>query len=205
MRTEGSVILALGADPGASTGLALVSLWPAGARLLALWSVHGSSLPLWWARASAAAQEARELAAETDARAWVEAIPATMREGSIAGVTRGHAAWAGLGQRRGLLMGALMAAGWPVEDIDQRDWTAAARVQASKQGIDPRVRLREAAALVAGAGAALDALPSDTEAAAQRQIDAAEAVLIALGAAVRVRGGLAGAPMKKPAAGRGRK
>lgn len=53
MRTEGGVILALGADPGASTGLALVSLWPAGARLLALWSVHGSSLPLWWARAAA--------------------------------------------------------------------------------------------------------------------------------------------------------
>lgn len=202
----GKHIAALGGDPGASTGLALVVLPPAGAPcLLGLWSIHGSSLPLWWERASAAARQARELAGESDARAWVEAIPATMREGSIAGVTRGHAAWAGLGQRRGLLLGALLAEGWTVEDIDQRDWTAAARVQASKQGIDPRVRLREAAALVVGAGAALDALPCDTEAAAQRQVDAAEAVLIALGAAVRVRGGLAGVPTKRPAASRGRR
>jgi hypothetical protein len=185
--------LVLGCDPGASSGLALVGLPLRGAaQLHGLWQVHGSSGPLWWARAQAAAAEACLVAdglEEGPHVAAVEEIPATFRDGSIVGLRKGHSAWAGLGQRRGLLLAALYTAGWQVEDIDQRDWTAEARVQASKQGVDPWVRVREAGALVTGAAAALAALPQDSEAARARVVDAAEAVLIGLGAALRARAG----------------
>ena len=49
--------------------------------------------------------------------------------------------------------------------------------------------MREAGALVTGAAAALAALPQDSEAARSRVVDAAEAVLIGLGAALRARAG----------------
>jgi hypothetical protein len=186
-------LLALGGDPGRSGSLALVFV-PLGAKpqLVGLWPVTGAELGLYWQRASAAAKAARVaamaaaegLGVETDPVAYIESIPVTMRQGSIAGVDRGLAAWAGLGQRRGLLLGGLYAAGWEVAPIEQGAWARAARVSASKQVVSPQVRVAEAGALVEGAAAALAALPQATTAARDRVVDAAESILIALGAAL---------------------
>lgn len=186
-------LLVLGGDPGKSGSLALLHLPPAGRpRLAGLWPVSATALDLYWARSAEAGRQAREVAMELgwrlgtdqDPTAYVELIPVGMREGSIPGVRRGLAAWAGLGQRRGLLLAGLFAAGWSVRPIEQGDWARAAGVTQSKQGVDPQVRVREAGVLVEGARDALAALPASTEAAASRVIDAAESILIALGGAL---------------------
>ena len=173
--------LAIGVDPGASTGIAVVrgEITNRGAmQFTAVWaeSVFGSSKKLLWLRLKDAARAAVERAGD-GATAYIETISPTIRRGSIAGVRDGMTAWAGLGQHRGLALGAVMDAGAVVEDLPQREWSQILPIARAKgAGTD---RVWEASRLVAGATDLLALLDDSSEAARDRRVDVAEAILIA--------------------------
>jgi len=202
-------VACIGMDPGRSTGLAAVAWSDEGPRLLGLHSVYGSNRRTWLGRAGAATADLHSkvfgLQGEGLVAAYVEEIPATMRMGSIRGVTRGHKAWAGLGQWRGLGLGALITAEVEVTDIDQTVWVGAVRsslgrIAESKNEGDPLLRVREASNLIRGAREALVELgappgwqPGDKlTAGEERSIDAAEAILIAAAGCILMRHAAAG-------------
>ncbi len=109
------------------------------------------------------------------------------------GVKRGHMAWAGLGEARGLGVAALLVGGVKVESIAQRDWTATlGRVAPKKNAQDPLLRVREAGSLIRGARQALTEIGTGSKAARDRSIDVAEAALIALAGCVLLRQKLIG-------------
>lgn len=181
--------VAVGADPGRSTGLALVSVRTGAApTLMEVWQVHGAVDLVWWRRARAACASAADLIAQRapghPPTAFIEEIPATLRRNSIAGVTAGHRAWAGLGEVRGMLQACLFEAGFVVVDFPQKSWTTLLGVAPKKDPADPELRLREARMRVAQAGALLNVLPQDSQAANERRVDAAESVLIAAAGAM---------------------
>lgn len=171
---------ALGVDPGREGAAALVELGRAGAYLRGLWLVRPPE-ERWHRWALQAATEARRpVPAGVPLRAYVERPPPTFRAGSIAGLKRGHRAWAGLGAWQGAWRAHLTSQGWTVEQVEVRDWTRVAGVAGSKAkagGEDGRVR--EARAIVHGAGDVLAGIDN-----VKRRGDAAEAVLIAFAGCV---------------------
>ena len=193
-------VVCLGVDPGRESGAALVELVPTPGKapypaLLGSWAVRGSSDRLWFDRAAAAVQEAgRALGDGCLKIAFIEEIPATFRTGSIQGVKRGHAAWAGLGKRWGAWQSILFGAGWDVREIEQSDWTQLCGVERSKEKAGgPTGRVREACALVAGAAKALAGIDHE-----KLSGDVAESVLIALaGCVVMGREASAGRPTSR--------
>lgn len=189
--------LALGADPGESTGIAAVLVEPGkGPRLLGLAQAWGSTRLAWWTRCSEGLRsllaildderrDGLEIPPVGEVRLYIEAIPATLRKGSIEGVTDGHKAWAGLGEYRGSLRITAYQVGLVHhQSIEQGDWTRALKVAPKKLESDPELRIREASAIVRGAKGVLDGLPSESQAARNRKIDAAESILIAAAGAV---------------------
>jgi hypothetical protein len=143
--------------------------------------VRGANDRLWFDRATAAVQEAGRTLGEGCLKiAFIEEIPTTFRTGSIKGVKRGHAAWAGLGKRWGAWQSILFGAGWEVREIDQGDWTQLCGVEKSKEKAGgPAGRVREASALVAGAAKALTGVDHE-----KLSGDVAESILIGLAGCV---------------------
>jgi|LauGreDrversion2_3_1035106.scaffolds.fasta_scaffold01517_2 hypothetical protein len=179
-------VICLGIDPGRESGVALVELVPTPGKapypaLHGSWAVWGASDRLWFNRATAAVHEATRALGEGCVKiAFIEEIPATFRTGSIKGVKRGHAAWAGLGKRWGAWQSILFGADWEVREIEQSDWTKLCGVEKSKEKAGgPAGRVREASTLVAGAAKALAKIENE-----KIQGDAAESVLIGLAGAV---------------------
>jgi hypothetical protein len=167
---------ALGVDPGREGAAALVELGRAGAHLHGLWLVRQPEDR--WHRLAAEAALAALARVPDGVTRWasVEKPPATFRAGSIAGLKRGHRAWAGLGAWQGGWRAHLSAAGWPVHLVEVAEWTrlsGVARSKAKAGGEEGRVR--EAQALVYEAGEALARVTG-----AKARGDAAEAILIAL-------------------------
>jgi len=187
--TMNAPIFCLGVDPGREAGVALVELRPTPGKapypvLQGAWGVYGADDKLWWSRARAAAEEASASLGEAVPKiAFLEQIPVTFKSGSIPGVRRGHAAWAGLGKRWGAWQATLFAAGWEVRSIEQKVWVETCKVAASKEKAGgPEGRGREASALIAGARAALDKIG-----AGKLKSDVAESMLIGLAGACMLR------------------
>jgi|GEM_PF-4524869 len=188
------VLACLGQDPGNSTGMAVCKLDGLRPELVVAAMIHGPR-HLWWQRAMDSASRLQSHVVDITGRdlpAFVEAVPKTFRDGSLGpGVKRGHDAWRGLGEWRGLGVGALLASGLEVHDIDQAKWVRAThthlgRIATAKSKADAGLRVREASNLIVGAraffehaGAAFGAVHEDSLTAAQKRLlDAAEAMLI---------------------------
>lgn len=192
----------IGVDPGGSTGMSVVSLEDHRATLVGVEEVFGVR-DAWWLRAYAGTNRLQREVVTTcgwGAPAFVEAIPATFREGSIEGVTRGHKTWSGLGEWRGLAVGALKSASVDVLDIDQPKWVEVIGlflqpIAAGKNGNDAGLRIREASSLIAGAReffarrtpVAPGTAKSDLTAEQGRSVDIAESMLISLAGCLLLR------------------
>lgn len=179
-------LVCLGVDPGRESGASLVELVPVPSdapypTLHGSWSVRGSSDRLWYDRAVLAVQAANNhLGGNCRKIAFIEDIPATFRNGSIKGVRRGHAAWAGLGKRYGSWQAILFAENWEVRAIEQSVWTKICGVEKSKEKAGgPEGRVREATALVAGALTVFREIENE-----KLRGDVAESILIGLAGAV---------------------
>ena len=187
-----STVLAIGLDPGRSTGLSAVRWGSDGPELAAAFPIYGAGYSTWWKRATHAVSGMNRAIGEhtldSPAVAYVEAIPATFRRLSMPGVSKGHKAWAGLGEARGLGVAALLAGGIRVESIDQKLWVSTlGSVAQAKNDNDPLLRVREASHLVRGARQALAEVADGSKAAQSRSVDVAESILIALAGCMLLR------------------
>lgn len=102
------MIYALGADPGAEGGLALVRLASVGLpELICLWRLTGATDRAWYQNASAAARSARghlDASKVTDTPVWIE--QPGHEGGGKANPRNRVATWDRLGLRRGMLAAA---------------------------------------------------------------------------------------------------
>jgi hypothetical protein len=189
----------LGIDPGRASGASLVDLCPVPGtapypRLRGVWAVSGADDRLWYRRAVQAVREAAEQLGEGEEKiCFLEQIPVTMKDNSIEGVKRGHAAWAGLGKRWGAWQSILFAHDWEVRVIDQKDWTKACGVKKSKEAAGgPMGRVREAQNRIYGF--------SKVETLKNEKIfgDVAESALIALAGTLKIKSALTDPLREKP-------
>jgi hypothetical protein len=189
----------LGIDPGRASGASLVDLCPVPGtapypRLRGTWAVSGADDRLWYRRAVQAVREAAEQLGKGEEKiCFIEQIPVTMKDNSIEGVKRGHAAWAGLGKRWGAWQSILFAHDWEVRVIDQKDWTKACGVKKSKEAAGgPMGRVREAQNRIYGF--------SKVEILKSEKIfgDVAESALIALAGALKIKSALTDPLREKP-------
>ena len=192
------MIHAIGADPGAEGGLALVRLDTGRPLLLGLWTLRCSTVTDAWASCSQAVQAARKLLTAGEVGGCAVWVEQPGHEGGGKGNVRNRVVtWDGLGWRRGVIMAALVDWGFgePVS-VQPGQWPGCygkagkgrknlIRVgKASAPGFpDGSHRIGEAGMMVEGAAGQLAALHGS----AKIRIDCAEAILIAGAAALTRR------------------
>lgn len=180
--------MVVGIDPGASAAVALVDRAGAGRPLLlGLWSVYGDWAP-WLARADLALMAIQE---RPDGGSPVVYCEAPTGGGKTRGAKFTPDSWLGLGKRAGALRALAWARGLEVwHDVDQEDWAVALRLPNRKFPAEQRRgdpadgwhRVLEAGQLVEGARENLKEMPHESDAAVERIVCAAEAILIACAA-----------------------
>lgn len=173
--------VAVGIDPGASGGVALVDVGEPRPRLLYAARLYGSSYTTWVSRADATLTEVaaavdRAGVAVAEVPVWVEDPPPAIREGGLDGDSRGLASWVGLGRYQGFALAAAVRAGFSrFERVQVSAWTRVlGPAVASRKSGDGAHRIREAGMLLAG-GEVLATLP----------VDVSESALVACAAALR--------------------
>ena len=181
--------LALGIDPGASTGLALVRDVPGGLpELLGAWCAWGADRE-WLRRLNESLGVVGVLAfdrgvALADVVVWVEEPPSHWRSG---GPRNTQAAARGIGRRMGqveMAWAQRTEGTWP-RRVQGPEWWEPWRGQVAHGKIgDGGHRIAEAGRWVEGARAVLAAMEQETTAARERRVDVAEAILIAGAAAM---------------------
>ena len=194
-------IHAIGADPGAEGGLALVSLTTGRPVLLGLWALRCSTVTDAWTSCSQAAQAARKLLSAVEVEGCAVWCEEPGHEGGGRANPRNRVVtWSGLGWRSGAVMCALVDWGFgePVR-VQPGQWPGAYG-KAGKRNLvgvgkkaapslpDGSHRIGEAGMMVEGAAHQLAALHGS----AKIKIDCAEAVLIAGAAALARRSALLG-------------
>lgn len=200
-------IHAIGSDPGAEGGLALVRLDTGRPVLLGLWPLRCSTVTDAWTSCSKAAQAARKLLLASEVEGCAVWCEEPGHEGGGKGNPRNRVVtWSGLGWRSGVTMAALVDWGFgePVR-VQPGQWPGAygkaGKGRRNLVGVgkkpapglpDGSHRIGEAGMMVEGAAGQLAALHGS----AKIRIDCAEAILIAGAAALTRRSAMMGSGMR---------
>lgn len=200
-------IHAIGADPGAEGGLALVRLDVGRPVLIGLWALRCSTVTDAWTSCSQAVQAARKLLSAAEVESCVVWVEQPGHEGGGKANPRNRVVtWDGLGWRRGMIMAALLDWDFPEPtSVQPGRWPGAyGKAGKGKRNLvgvgkkpapglpDGSHRIGEAGMMVEGAAGQLAALHGS----AKIRIDCAEAILIAGAAALTRRSAMMGSGMR---------